>query len=94
MRGRPLKEIYLQDQPKVKRIIPEPKLSNEELLLTLAEYEALRLVDLLGFTQEEAGEKMNVSRTAIWRLLDSARKKLVKTIVEGKEVILEEQTKI
>jgi len=94
IRGRPLKEIYIQESPEVKRIVPEPKLSNELLTLSLAEYEALRLVDLLGFTQEEAGEKMTISRTAIWRLLDSARKKLVKTIVEGKEVILEEQTKI
>ncbi|MBN1328207.1 MAG: DUF134 domain-containing protein [Candidatus Heimdallarchaeota archaeon] len=93
-RGRPLKEVYLQKSPDVKRIIPEPTLSNEKLTLTLAEYEALRLVDLLGHTQEEAGEKMNISRTAIWRLLDSARKKLVKTIVEGKEVILEEETKV
>lgn len=48
------------------------------------EYEVLRLIDYMGLDQEQAGKMMGVSRGTIWRLLQSARKKLIATIVEGK----------
>lgn len=50
------------------------------------EYEVLRLIDYMGLDQEQAGKMMGVSRGTIWRLLQSARKKLVATIVEGRRL--------
>ena len=55
----------------------------------IGEYEALRLVDQLGYNQEEAGQSMNVSRGTIWRLLDSGRAKMIRVISEGKKLVVE-----
>jgi predicted DNA-binding protein (UPF0251 family) len=41
-------------------------------------------VDLEGLSQEEAGEKMGVSRGTIWRLVQSARKKTTKALTVGR----------
>ncbi len=58
--------------------------NEEEILLSLDEYEALRLIDHEGKTQEECAESMDVARTTVTSIYDSARKKLSKLIVEGK----------
>jgi predicted DNA-binding protein (UPF0251 family) len=49
-----------------------------------AEMEALRLVDLKGLSQEQAGEEMGVSRGTVWRLVQSARKKVAQALTEGR----------
>ena len=90
-RGRPLKEILVDDFPKVEKIIPQPIISEEVVTLSIAEYEALRLVDLEGLNQIECGQLMNVSRGTIWRLLDSGRRKLIQVIAEGKQLEIEKQ---
>jgi predicted DNA-binding protein (UPF0251 family) len=54
------------------------------ILVEPAEIEALRLVDLEGLSQEEAGERMGVSRGTIWRLVQSARKKTAQALTEGR----------
>ncbi|NHK32440.1 MAG: DUF134 domain-containing protein [Asgard group archaeon] len=90
-RGRPLKEIVIEKHPDVFQIIPEPKISDEDMKLTLGEYEALRLVDFEGLNQEEAGQKMHVSRGTIWRLLDSGRLKLMSVLIEGKILRIESE---
>lgn len=89
LRGRPLKEIELEEKPKIEELLPHPRLVDEETILTLAEYEAMRLVDLEGYDQEEAGEMMKVSRGTIWRLLESGRRKMMETITRGKKLIIE-----
>ena len=63
------------------------------LRLTSAELEALRLADEENLTQEDAAERMKISRGTFWRILDSARKKVTTSLMEGKEirVILEEK---
>jgi predicted DNA-binding protein (UPF0251 family) len=51
-----------------------------------AEIESLRLVDLEGLSQEEAGIRMGVSRGTIWRLVQSARKKTAQALSEGRSL--------
>jgi len=41
-------------------------------------------VDLEGLSQEQAGTKMGVSRGTIWRLLQSARRKVAQALTEGR----------
>lgn len=94
LRGRPLKEIVIEDYPEITKITPQPTLSENQLTLTIAEYEAMRLIDLKGLNQEEAGLLMNVSRGTIWRLLDSGREKIMKMLSEGMEIVIEKQEKI
>lgn len=56
--------------------------------LGLDELEALRLCDLLGLEQEEAGRRMGVSRGTVQRLLSSARAKVADALVNGKAIII------
>jgi predicted DNA-binding protein (UPF0251 family) len=51
--------------------------------ISIEEVEALRLIDLLGMSQEEAAASMGVSRKTLWRDLTSARRKLVEALING-----------
>jgi len=65
----------------------------EQIRMDLDELEVLRLCDLEGLMQEEAGEKMGISRGTVQRLLTSARRKTVKALVEGAALVFEEDRK-
>ena len=61
----------------------------EESILTVDEFEAIRLKDLLGLDQEEAAKKMNISQPTFHRLVLAARKKIADAIVNGKAIKIE-----
>jgi predicted DNA-binding protein (UPF0251 family) len=83
-RGRFPKPVFIPHPSKVEKFIPEPKTTANSLSIEPAELEALRLVDLEGLSQEQAGTKMGVSRGTIWRLLQSARRKVAQALTEGR----------
>jgi len=56
----------------------------EEVILTVDEFEAIRLADHEGLYHEEAAVRMSVSRATFGRILDSARGKVADAIVNGK----------
>ena len=61
----------------------------EEVVLTVDEFEAVRLADLEGLYQEQAAEKMNVSRQTFGRIIESAHKKVADALVKGKALKIE-----
>lgn len=61
----------------------------DEVVLTVDEFEAIRLKDLDGLEQEQVAEKMNISQPTLHRLLLSARKKISEAIVKGKAIKIE-----
>jgi len=61
----------------------------EEVILTVDEFEAVRLADLEGLYQEEAAERMSVSRQTFGRIIESARKKVAEALVIGKALKIE-----
>lgn len=95
--GRPKIPRCISNPPSVSQLSPsllsEEDMPREPIKMFYDEYEVLRLIDYMGLDQEQAGKMMGVSRGTIWRLLQSARKKLVSTIVEGRElkIIRDEQ---
>ncbi len=63
--------------------------SCEAVLLTLDEYEAIRLADLEGLYQEQAASRMNVSRQTFGRIVEVAHRKIADVIVNGKFLRIE-----
>ena len=61
----------------------------EEVILTLDEYEAIRLADLNGLYQEQAASRMNVSRQTFGRIIEAARRKVADVLVNGKVLRIE-----
>jgi predicted DNA-binding protein (UPF0251 family) len=61
----------------------------EEILLTVDECEAIRLADFEGLYQEQAAEKMAVSRQTFGRIIESAHKKVAEALVKGKALKIE-----
>jgi predicted DNA-binding protein (UPF0251 family)/predicted Fe-Mo cluster-binding NifX family protein len=54
-----------------------------EIYLPFEGYEALRLADLEGLRQDDAAERMNVSRQTFGRILADARKSVTEAVVKG-----------
>jgi len=88
--GRPPGPVFIEEPPKITNLIPNPQLHTEPLTLNPAEYEVLRLVDLEKLDQETAGKRMGVSRGTIWRLLQSAREKVIRSLVEGRVILIQD----
>jgi predicted DNA-binding protein (UPF0251 family) len=61
----------------------------ESITLSRDELETLKLCDLDGLTQEQAGVKMGVSRGTVQRILTSARKKVATALAQGRAIVFE-----
>ncbi|KXH70567.1 MAG: hypothetical protein AM326_04175 [Candidatus Thorarchaeota archaeon SMTZ-45] len=75
-------------RPRAEKMTPEPSGAMDPIHIDLAEAEVLRLVDLEGLYQEQAGREMGCSRGTIWRLLASAREKVTRSIYEGRPLVI------
>jgi len=53
------------------------------IIMTVEEYETIRLIDLEGLMQEECADRMNVARTTVQRIYMEARKKIAHSLVDG-----------
>ena len=60
----------------------------EQIVLSLDEYESIRLIDFEGMKQEQCAEQMGVARTTVTAIYDSARKKIARMIVEGRPLVI------
>lgn len=61
----------------------------EEVALSFDEYEAVRLADFEGLYQEQAAEKMGVSRQTFGRIVAAAHGKIAEALVKGKALKIE-----
>lgn len=66
-----------------------PNLDSEIIIMTVEEYETIRLIDSEGMMQEECAERMNVARTTVQRIYNDARKKLAESLVNGSVLKIE-----
>ena len=86
---RPRRVRRIAGMPGFTHFAPRGSKTKEEVVLTMGEYEAIRLKDHEGLGQKEAAKKMNVSQPTFNRILKSARKKMAKFLVTGKIIRIE-----
>ena len=65
------------------RFNPEAECGREPVLLSLDEYESIRLMDREGLTHEQCAEVMQVSRTTVTEIYETARKKIAQCLIQG-----------
>lgn len=61
----------------------------EDIIMSVDEYETIRLIDLEEFTQEECASRMNIARTTVQGIYNEARKKLAETLINGRRLKIE-----
>jgi len=61
----------------------------EEVILSVDEFESIRLRDLEDMDQKGAAEKMGISQPTFQRTYSSARKKIADSLVNGKALRIE-----
>jgi uncharacterized protein len=61
----------------------------DEVILTVDEYESIRLNDLQCLDQSESASKMEISQPTFQRLVKSARKKISDALINGKAIKVE-----
>lgn len=78
---------------KCRRVCMEPDYSNfapdgipcgVHVTLAIEEYEVIRLIDLEKMTHEQCAKQMDISRTTVTEIYESAREKIADCIVNGK----------
>jgi predicted DNA-binding protein (UPF0251 family) len=86
--SRPCKNRKIRGRPNSNHFKPSgiPASELEEINLTLAEFEALRLIYVEYLPQEEASKKMEISQPTLSRILKSAIEKISDAIINGKSI--------
>lgn len=72
------------DVPQVDTFCPNGCENTEPILLTLDEYEVIRLVDLEQQTHEQCAAQMDISRSTVQEIYEVARRKIAACLVHGK----------
>lgn len=62
--------------------------SNGVIEMTVDEYETIRLIDRLGYNQAECAKQMNVARTTVQGIYNTARKKIAESLIDGKVLLI------
>lgn len=89
--ARPSKPRRICGEPIFHAFGPRDKKKNpsKTIVMSVDEFETIRLMDFEDISQEECAAIMNVARTTVQAIYASARKKLAQSIVLGQELQIE-----
>ncbi len=85
---RPFRCRRIKQLPVYRSFSPDDITAIESIQMTVDEYEALRLLDNEGLTQKACATRMNIARTTVTAIYDSARKKVADALVNGKRLLI------
>ena len=87
--SRPLKKRRVCALPISSRFVPDSAEANPPIMISLEEYECVRLLDYEGMTQEECARQMGVARTTVQALYMTARKRIAGCLVESRPLVID-----
>lgn len=87
--SRPVKWRKICCLPNTKTFAPLGNSCDEQIVMTIDEYETIRLIDLERCTQETCAMAMNIARTTVQKIYEEARRKLADALINGKELVID-----
>lgn len=89
--ARPVKKRNVCNLPSTDGFGPLNSRGSSEnlIIMSIDEYETIRLIDYEGLTQQECSDQMEVARTTVQGIYSSARKKLAEALVLGSRLQIE-----
>ena len=85
---RPFRCRRIERLPVYRSFSPDDAPEAESVKMTVDEFEALRLLDDEGLTQEACAARMNIARTTVTAIYESARRKVARALVHGKRLVI------
>lgn len=85
--ARPKKRRRICAYPKIMEFRPFGDYA-EIVDLTFDEYEVMRLMDTLGYSQEECAKQMDIARSTVALVYETARAKTADAIINGKSLVI------
>ncbi len=86
---RPCKKRCISSLPSYKNFGPLDCKANDVLLMSIVEYEVIKLIDLEKLTQAQCAQRIGVSRTTVQSIYQKARETIAKALIEGKTINIE-----
>lgn len=90
--SRPRKRRRVCSIPEITSFSPTNNFNEETgqvIKMSVGEYEAIRLIDNEGMTQEECANQMEIARTTAQKIYNDARKKIALMLIEGSRLVIE-----
>ncbi|MBN2436415.1 MAG: DUF134 domain-containing protein [Spirochaetes bacterium] len=89
--SRPRKTRTIEGPPYCKSFKPQgiPTRYINTIVITVEEYECVRLADYNNLEHKDASAKLGISRSVFTRMLQNARNKIAKAIIDGCELLIE-----
>ncbi len=85
---RPVKCRRVCMEPEYTGFLPDGITAGEDIVLTVDEYEVIRLVDLQKKTHVQTAEQMGISKTTVTEIYELAREKIADCLVNGKRLLI------
>lgn len=87
--GRPFKRRRICRMPECKGFQSQGMSGGvSRIVMTVDEYECIRLMDHQGMTQAQCAAQMKVARTTVQAIYEAARKKVADFLVEGQQLLI------
>lgn len=85
---RPQRCRRICNEPEFTGFSPDNETEQEPIVLTLDEFEVIRLVDLEKQTHEQAAKQMEIARSTVTEIYEGARHKIADSIVNGHRLVI------